>query len=261
MSRSLSVSSSKTMKCRRNFRSRSLLEQPRDQHLQFQHRGRGYVVALDRPPRLEPFLVGRQRADAGLQPVGDDQHLVVDEQRRDLLLVGLQLVEGVPDRGVLVAGVLQFDHAQRQAVDEHHDVGPAVVPGLDHRELVDHQPVVVVRVVVVDQPHAVARDGAVPAPVLDLDPIPQHARGTRGCWPPATAIPGAAPCAGLPRGPRRESAGSAGRWHPAAGPAVPLGRRHPAPLPARRGRCPRRAGPRSPGRRTRRGRLLRRLFR
>ena len=75
--------------------------------------------------------------------VGDDQRLVGGEQRRDLRLVGLELVEGAPDGGVLVGGVLQLDDRERQAVDEQHDVRPALVLALDDGELVDRQPVVV----------------------------------------------------------------------------------------------------------------------
>ena len=79
----------------------------------------------------------------------------------DLRLVGLQLVERAVERRVLVAGVLQLDHAERQAVDEDHHVGPAVRLVLDDRELVHRQPVVGVGIVEVDQADAVAADRAV----------------------------------------------------------------------------------------------------
>ena len=72
------------------------------------------------------------------------------------------------------AGVLQLDHRQRQAVDEEHDVGPAVVLALDDRELVDGQPVVVGRRVEVDHPRLLSGDRAVRAPVLDRDAVDQH---------------------------------------------------------------------------------------
>ena len=75
---------------------------------------------------------------------------LVREQRRDLRLVGLELLEGGPDRRVLVGRVLQLDHGERQAVDEQHDVRPARVLPLGHRELVDGEPVVVAGRVEVD---------------------------------------------------------------------------------------------------------------
>ena len=56
---------------------------------------------------------------------------VVGKERRDLRLVGLELLEGGPDRGVLVRRVLQLDHRQRQAVDEQHHIRPAGVLVLD----------------------------------------------------------------------------------------------------------------------------------
>jgi hypothetical protein len=84
----------------------------------------------------------------------------------DLLLVGLELVVGVLDGGVLVGHVLQLDDRERQTVDEHHQVGPPVVVALDDRELVDHQPVVLVGLVEVGQ--AQVRDLGLAARTRDL---------------------------------------------------------------------------------------------
>ena len=122
---------------------------------------RRQIVARHRAPGHEPLAVGGQRADTRREPVRNHQRRVGAEQRADLRLVGLQLVEGAVERGVLVAGVLEFDHAKRQAVDEDHDVGPAVRLVLDHGELVDRQPVIGVGVVEVDKPDLLAADGAV----------------------------------------------------------------------------------------------------
>ena len=85
------------------------VEDALDQHVELGRARRGDVHAVDRPPGHEPFPVGRDRADPGVQAVGDDQQLVEGEQAGDVLLVGLELVEGRLDRGVLVAGVLQLD--------------------------------------------------------------------------------------------------------------------------------------------------------
>ena len=238
-----------------------LIEHAADQHFQFQDRRRGQFLARDGPPDLEPLLVGRQRADAGLQPVRDDQGLVVVEERGDLLLVGLQLLPGFPDRGVLVGRVLQFDHAQRQAVDEDHDVGPAVVLALDDRELIDRQPVVVGRVVVVDELHPVPGDRAVLAAILDLHAIPQHpVEGPVG--PDERRRVDAEDFAeGLLAG----LVGNVG-VDPVDGFAQAADENHvakglPARRPARRGRFPGRGRSRIPVPRTRTGRLLRRWIR
>ena len=80
---------------------------------------------------------------------------------------------------------------QRKAVDEEHHVRPAVVLVLDDRELVDRQPVVVVRIVEVDHPRLRAADGAVLRAVLDRHAVHQQAMHARGCAPRASAPPGA----------------------------------------------------------------------
>ena len=122
-----------------------LLEHTLQHDLQLGHVRRRVLAPGDRAPGLEPLLARAERADARLHAVGGDQRRVGREQRRDLRLVGLKLLEGRPDRRVLVGGVLQLDHRQRQPVDEQHHVRPARVLPFRHGELVDGQPVVVVR--------------------------------------------------------------------------------------------------------------------
>ena len=91
------------------------------------------------------------------------------------MLVGLQLVDGAPDRRLLVGRILELEDGQRQSVDEHDQVGPPVLTAFDHGELVTHHPVVGVRVVEIDEAHAVARDAAVRGRVLDRHSIHEHA--------------------------------------------------------------------------------------
>ena len=121
-----------------------------DQYLQLRQVRVGQRLTRDRAPRLEPLPPGGQGADAGVESVRHHERGVEGEQRRDFRLVGLQLPPGGPDGGVFVGRVLQFDDRQRQAVDEQHHVGAALAPVFDHGELVDCQPVVVGRVVEVD---------------------------------------------------------------------------------------------------------------
>jgi hypothetical protein len=109
------------------------------------------------------------------QAVARDEELVGGEQAGDLLLVRLQLVEGVLGRGLGVARVLELDDGQREAVDEHDHIGTAVRLALDHGELVDRQPVVGLGVVEVDEPSLVAGDAAVRSRVLDVDAVDEHA--------------------------------------------------------------------------------------
>jgi hypothetical protein len=152
----------------------ALVEDAVEQREQLEGAGRDHLLAVDRAPRREPLEARADRADPGLA-VGDDQERVVGEQRRDLLLVGLELLVGVGQRRVLIPRVLELDHHQRQAV--HHDdhVGAPVVVALDDRELVDRHPVVLLGVVVVDQAQPQRGHLAGAARDLDLDAVAQHA--------------------------------------------------------------------------------------
>ena len=86
-----------------------------------------------------------------MNAVGDDHDLVVREQAGDVFLVGLELVERAFDGGIFVANVLEFDNAERQAVDENKDVWAAVVAVFNDGELVDGGPVVIAGVLEVNQ--------------------------------------------------------------------------------------------------------------
>jgi len=80
--------------------------------------------------------------NARLDSVGDDEQRIGSKKRGHFGLVCLELIEGAPDRGVFVRRVLEFDHGERQAIDEQHDVRSARVPVLNDGELVDRQPVI-----------------------------------------------------------------------------------------------------------------------
>ena len=153
----------------------ALLEHALDRHLQLGVEGRRQLLAVDGAPRLEPLPAGRQRAEPRLHPVRHGEHRVAGEQRGQFRLVGLQLMERRPDGGVLVGRVLELDHGQRQPVDEHHDVGPAGVAVLGHRELVDSRPHVRIRLIEVDHARLGAAHGTVRVPVLDVHPVHHHA--------------------------------------------------------------------------------------
>ncbi len=135
----------------------------------------GQRLALDRPPRLEPFASGGERAHARLEAVRGDEHRVEGEQVREFGLVGLGLVPGRPHRGLLIRRVLEFDQAQRKTVDEQHDIRPALVFALDDGELVDRQPIVVRWVPVVEDGDMWPRRDTVGCPVLDRHAIHKQA--------------------------------------------------------------------------------------
>ena len=62
----------------------------------------------------------------GKPAIADDEKGVGGEQGGDDLLVGLQLVECRLHIGVFIGGVFEFDHHQRQAIDEQDDIGAFV---------------------------------------------------------------------------------------------------------------------------------------
>ena len=151
------------------------LEHATDERFQLQGRGRCVGLAIDAAPQLEPLLVGGERADAGLQPIAHHQGGVVLKEGGNLGFVGLQLGVGAPDGGAFSGGVLELDQAQGQPVEEHHQVGPAVVLALAHGELVHHQPVVGGNGGEVDQPHMVAGDAAIGPGVFHRHALAQQA--------------------------------------------------------------------------------------
>ncbi len=109
-----------------------------------------------RAPRQEALAVGRERTHARVQAIGDHQRLVEHEQVGNLGLVGFELIEGRPDIRLLSRRVLEFDHRNRQAVDEAHQIRAARLLGALHRVLIHHQKAVVLRMLEVDQAHTVA---------------------------------------------------------------------------------------------------------
>jgi hypothetical protein len=86
----------------------------------------------------------------------------------------LELCVGAPDRRLLIGGVFQFDQSQWQTVDEDNHIGSAVVLRLDHRELIDHEPVVRVHVDKIDQSSLVPFDRAIGARVFHIHAVAQH---------------------------------------------------------------------------------------
>jgi len=125
--------------------------------------------------KLEPLLVGGERADTRLKPIADHQNGVGGEEGRNLRFVGLQLGVGAPDGGAFIGGVLELDQAQGQAIEKHHHVGAATVLAIAHGELVHHQPVVGADLSEVDQLHMIAGDAAIGPWIFHRHPFPQQA--------------------------------------------------------------------------------------
>ena len=93
-----------------------------------------------------------------LVAVGNHQQRVRVEQRRDLRLVSLELVERLADGGLFVRNVFEFQHRQRDAVDEHHHIRAPVEMAFLHRELVDGEKFVGFGIRKINQPDLVVND-------------------------------------------------------------------------------------------------------
>jgi hypothetical protein len=125
------------------------LQDAGEHDLQFGKARRGILAPADRAPRLEPFLAGTERTNAGLDAVRGDQRRVVGKKRRNQGLVIFELLDGFPDSGVLVGRIFQLDDPERQPVDEDHNVGatallPLVLPHrgmFPRRQALPHQAV------------------------------------------------------------------------------------------------------------------------
>ena len=143
-------------------------------HLQLGQMRSGQRFPADGAPGFEPLPPCGESAHAGLDPVGDHEHLVHGEEAGQFRFVGLKLLPSCPEGGVLIGRLLELDDAQRQAVDEQHHVGPAGVLILCDGELVDRQPVVAGGFVEVDDLHLRPANGAFGRPVLHRHALHQH---------------------------------------------------------------------------------------
>ena len=153
------------------FEKPALCEHAFQHHLQLGQLGCGVLAPSDCAPGLEPLLARVERTDARLHAVRSDQHRVGSEERGDLRLVGLELLVRAPYGCILVGRVLEFDHCQRQSVDEQHHVGPASVLPLGDSKLIDGEPVVVGGYVEIDHPCLVAGNGTVRAASSTTDSV------------------------------------------------------------------------------------------
>ncbi len=80
-------------------------------------------------------------------------------------------MERRPDRRTAGDGVLQLDDCQRQAVDEDHHVRAALAVIFHHRELMHGEEVVLLRLIIIENPRRVAADGTVRPLVLNGHPL------------------------------------------------------------------------------------------
>ncbi len=145
-----------------------LLEQALDQRRKFRQAFFQNSLTIRSAPRHEAFQIGRQRPHARRDAVRRDQQSIGVKQCWNLLLVSLQLIERAGQMRARAARRFQFNHCQRQAVDEQHDVRPAVDLTVDDHELLHRQPVVAFRHIEVQKLNLARRQHAIVAVVFDI---------------------------------------------------------------------------------------------
>ena len=116
----------------------TVVKQAFDQRFQFGGSRRGDFFARDRPPGHKAIPPAAEHARPRLQPVGNHQQFIGGKERRNVLLVGLQLVEGVVDRDVFIARILQFQHGQWQTVHVQRHIRAAIDLGPPGRRFSNH---------------------------------------------------------------------------------------------------------------------------
>ncbi len=109
------------------------------------------VLVLESAPGHEAFLAGGQGADTRRDAIGNYQCLVEHEQVWNFFLIGLDLIVGIPHIGIFIRRILEFDHRHGQAIDKYHHIRAAVHLAAKQRELIDHQKLVVVRALEIDE--------------------------------------------------------------------------------------------------------------
>ena len=61
------------------------------------------------------------------------------------------MIEGVPDIGIFIRRILQLDNRNGQAVDKYHQIRPPQLLSAGHGKLVDHQKLIVARMLKIYQ--------------------------------------------------------------------------------------------------------------
>ncbi len=68
------------------------------------------VLTMNHAPGHKAFPRGEKRPGGGIHSIQENYNLVVGKQGRDILLVGLDRVEGFVGIGLFVGRILEFDY-------------------------------------------------------------------------------------------------------------------------------------------------------
>ena len=146
----------------------AVLKHPFDQRGKFRFPFRRNLRAVGGPPRHEALQIRRERTHTGTNPIRSDQQRIGVKERRNLGLVRLKLLEGPSQVCTCATRRLQLDHPHRQAIQEHDHIRPPTVLATDNRELAHRQPVIVLRLLKIDQPDLSRRQRTVVSVILHI---------------------------------------------------------------------------------------------
>lgn len=131
------------------------------------------LVRIHRLPLGEMLRRRGDRADARLDQIRNAHDLDEAVERWDRLHVVGNLGDRSLGRCLLAGRVLELDLSKRDAIDEEQQVRPAVLAANDHRELVEGEEVVALRMLEVDQLGAHRALDSLPVLISDRDPLYQ----------------------------------------------------------------------------------------
>ena len=109
--------------------------------LPFQHWPVSFIP--DGAPGHKPLLVSGQGTHPGGITITDHQRLIKNKQVADFILVGLQLVKGIPDIHILITGAFQLQHRKGDAINKADNIRAAGIFGSRQCELVYHHKAVI----------------------------------------------------------------------------------------------------------------------
>ena len=150
-----------------------------EQRLRSEDRLESHVIVSHLACRLLPFHVavflGRYSTNLRERHIAHHVEGIIDEQRRNELLIVPQLQIGFAGIGLFPAGRFQFYHHQRQTIHKHHDVWTFRLLFL-HGILVHHQEVVLFLMVIIHEVDNSRLQLMLRVNVLHLDAVLQHLR-------------------------------------------------------------------------------------
>lgn len=109
-------------------------------------------------PRHKALLVSSERSHASIVAITHYQGFVIGKKVGYLVLVGLDLVKGIPDVHILGIGAFQLQHRQGQTVDKANNIRAAQLLAALYGELVNGPETVGLEITEVNQKGMVVND-------------------------------------------------------------------------------------------------------